>query len=168
MKKSTKRIIATFPHFKGELRSYEDITIVEEEMKGLNPVEMTFFKLACFFEAPEQRNFDIGLLYQHLDNDWLELALELITAYFKEDTHLIQQPTISIIREDHFFNQKQFADYLTKNGLNYDKRKLNVYYSRGKVPKADLELAGIPYWNKSTVEGFCLQEKNRLETDKYR
>lgn len=63
------------------------------------------------------------------------------------------------------FNQKQFAYYLSENGLNYDKRKLNVYYSRGKVPKADIELAGTPYWSISTVEDFCEQEKNRLKID---
>jgi hypothetical protein len=169
LKKATKRIIETFPNFEGNLKAYENILLVEEAMKGLNQVEATFFKLACFFEEPEHENFNIGLLYQHLDNDWLELALELITQFFKEDTYLIQHPTFSIIREgkDYFFNQKQFADFLSESGLNYDKRKLNVYYSRGKIPKADIELAGTPYWSKSTVEDFCEQEKekNRLKMD---
>jgi hypothetical protein len=49
--------------------------------------------------------------------------------------------------------------------VNYDKRKLNVYYSRGKLPKADVELSGTRYWSKSTVEGYCEQEKNRLKSD---
>ncbi|MCM2534492.1 hypothetical protein NDK43_21795 [Neobacillus pocheonensis] len=73
----------------------------------------------------------------------------------------------SILRDTpaDYFNQKQFADFLSEHGLNYDKRKLNVYYSRGKIPKADFELAGIPYWCKSKVEEFCEQEKERLKQD---
>lgn len=167
MKKSTKRIIEIFPNFERKLKAYKNILLVEEAMKGLNKVEATFLKLAWFFEEPEHENFNIGLLYQHLDGEWLELALELMTQFFKEDTYLIQQPTISIIREgkDHFFNQTQFADFLFENGLNYDKRKLNVYYSRGKLPKADVSLAGKPYWNRSTVESFCKQEKSRMKLE---
>ena len=167
MKKSTKRIIETFPYFEDKLTNYKNNLLVEEAVKGLNEVEATFLTLVCFFEEPEHENFNIGLLYQHLDNDWLELALELITQFFKEDTYFIEQPTLSIIREGkgHFFNQKQFADFLSESGLNYDKRKLNVYYSRGKMPKVDIKLAGTPYWNKSTVEKFCEQEKERLKMD---
>ena len=87
--------------------------------------------------------------------------------FFLKDTYLIQKPTLSILREpgENYFNQKQFADFLSEHGLNYDKRKLNVYYSRGKIPKADVELSGTPYWSKSTVEGFCKQENERLKKD---
>ncbi|MGM0877469.1 MAG: hypothetical protein ACQEWV_22720 [Bacillota bacterium] len=165
MKKSTKRIVETFPNFENKLMVYKNSLLIEEALKGLNQVEATFLKLAWFFEEPEHQNFNIGLLYHHLDGEWLELALELITQFFKEDTFLIQQPTFSIIREGkgRFFNQKQFADFLSESGLNYDKRKLNVYYNRGKLPKADLELGGKPYWSKLTVVDFCEQEKQRLK-----
>jgi len=82
-------------------------------------------------------------------------------------TYLIQKPTHSILRETpaDYFNQKQFADFLSEHWLNYDRRKINVYYTRGNLPKADVELAGIPYWSKSTVEEFCDQEKERLRKD---
>ncbi|MBZ5751343.1 hypothetical protein [Metabacillus rhizolycopersici] len=167
MKRSTKRIIEIFPNFKGKLMAYKNVLLAEEAMKGLNEVEATFLKLAWFFEEPEHENFNIGLLYQHLDNNWLELALELIVQFFREETYLIQDPVLSLIRKgsNEYFNQKQFADYLSENGLNYDKRKLNVYYSRGKVPKADIILAGTSYWSRSTVEDFCEREKNRLKKD---
>jgi hypothetical protein len=167
MKRSTKGIMEVFPKFKGKLRAYENILLVEEALKGLTAVEAVFLRLAWFFEAPEQESFNIGLLYHHLENEWLELALELMNQFFQEDTYLIQNPTFTILREttDHYFNQKQFADFLSEHGLNYDKRKLNVYYSRGKIPKADVELAGIPYWSKSTVEEFCKQEKERLKKE---
>lgn len=90
-----------------------------------------------------------------------------MVQFFREDTYLIQKPTFSILREtnDNYFNQKHFADFLSENGLHYDKRKLNVYYSRGKLAKADIELAGTPYWSKYTVEGFYKQEKSRLKKE---
>ncbi|MDQ0199939.1 hypothetical protein [Neobacillus ginsengisoli] len=139
----------------------------KKQRKALTDVEAVFLKLAWFFEAPIQERFNIELLYHHLDNDWLEFALELLTQFFQEDTYLIQKPTHSILRETpaDYLNQKQFADYLSEHGLNYDKRKLNVYYSRGKIPKADVELASTPYWSKSSVEEFCEKEKNRLKKD---
>jgi hypothetical protein len=115
---------------------------------------------------PEQEHFNIGWFYQHLDNDLLEFALELMTQFFREDTYLIQKPTFSLIREGSkdYYNQKQFADFLSENGLNYDKCKLNVYYHRGKILEPDVELAGTPYWRKTSVETFCEQEKIRLKT----
>jgi hypothetical protein len=167
VKRSTKRIIEKFPNFKGKLKAYKNTLTVEEAMQGLTEVEAVFLRLAWFFEAPEQESFNIGLLYHHLENEWLEFALEIMTQFFREDTYLIQKPTHSILREtpDDYFNQKQFADFLSEHGLNYDKRKLNVYYSRGKIPKADVELAGTPYWSKSTVETYCEQEKKRTKKE---
>jgi hypothetical protein len=106
----------------------------------------------------------VGLLYKHLDNDWLELALELIAQFFREETYLIQEPVLSFIRKgsNEYFNQTQFADFLSERGLKYDKLKLNFYYKRGKLPKIDVEISGTPFWSKSTVEDFCEQEKKRL------
>lgn len=167
MKHSTKRIIETFPKFKGKLKAYENILLAEEALKGLTEVEAVFLRLAWFFEAPEHEGFNIGLLNRYLDNEWLEFALELITQFYREDTYLIQQPSFFILHEpkENYFNQKQFADFLSEHGLNYDKRKLNVYYSRGKLPKPNVELAGTPYWSKSIVEEFCKEEKIRLKKD---
>ncbi|MCM3655129.1 hypothetical protein [Metabacillus litoralis] len=153
MKNVTKRIIENFPNL--------------EKTKEIHTVEATFLHLAWFFEDPENQDFNIGLLYKHLDNDWLELALELIAQFFREETHLIQEPVLSFIRKgsNEYFNQTQFADFLSERGLKYDKRKLNVYYKRGKLPKTDVEISGTPFWSKSTVEDFCEQEKKRLKKD---
>ena len=52
MKSSTKRIVETFPKFKGKSMAYENILLVEEALKGLTEVEATFLKLAWFFEGP--------------------------------------------------------------------------------------------------------------------
>jgi hypothetical protein len=35
-------------------------------------------------------------IYKHLDNDWLELALELVVEFFYDDTYLIQKPNLSL------------------------------------------------------------------------
>ena len=102
-------------------------------MKGLTDVEVVFLKLAWFFEAPEQEGFNIGLFFHHLNNDWLEFTLELVTQFFLEDMYLIEKPPIPFFKKHptNILIQKQFADFLSAHGLNYDKRKLNVYYSRG-------------------------------------
>lgn len=167
MKQSTGRILETFPVFKGKMNAYKNVLSAEEAMEGLNLVEATFLRLAWFFEDPEHQSFDIGLLYRQLDDDWLELALELTALFFREDTFLIKNPALSFVRKgsNGFFSQKQFANYLKENGLNYDRRKLNVYYHRGKIPEPDLELAGTVYWSRASVETFCEQEKSRLKTD---
>ena len=110
MKKSTKRIVENFPGLEGKLKAYENILLVEEAMKGLSDVEATFLKFAWFFEESEHENFNIGLLYQHLDNDWLELALELITQLFRENTYLIQQLPFQLF-------EKTIMNILTKHSL---------------------------------------------------
>ncbi|MDR0140156.1 hypothetical protein RFW18_20545 [Metabacillus idriensis] len=166
MKQSTGRILDTFPVIKGKMNAYENSLSAEEAMEGLNPVEATFLRLAWYFEDPEHQSFDIGLLYRQLDNDMLELALELMALFFKEDTFLIKKPGLSFVRKgsNDFFSQKQFADYLKENGLNFDKSKLNVYYRRGKIPEPELDLAGRVYWSKTLVERFCEKEKGRLKS----
>ncbi|MDQ1005373.1 hypothetical protein QFZ28_005951 [Neobacillus niacini] len=45
---------------------------MEEAMKGLKEVDEVFLRLTWYFEAPEQESFNIGLLYHHLENEWLE------------------------------------------------------------------------------------------------
>ncbi|QWC25155.1 hypothetical protein KJK41_22060 (plasmid) [Bacillus haikouensis] len=163
MKKTTGRIVETFPQFKGKLKAYENPMLVEEAQKGLNEIQATFLQLAWFFEDPENEAFDMGLLYRHLDNDWLEWALELITEYFRNDTYLIQKPTYSLIREgSDYKNMSQFADYLSEQGLRYDRQKLNLYFKRGKVPQPDLVVGGIKYWSKETVQSYGEQEKLRV------
>ena len=163
MNKATKRIIELFPSFEAMLKDSDHI---QDAVKELDDIEGTFLRLACFFQDPDQKMFNIGLLYKHLDNDWLELALELMVEFFKEDTFLIQKPNLSFVRKESndYYTQKTFADYLLENGLNYDKRKLNVYFHRGKLPEPDLKLGGTPYWHKKSVEKFCEQEKGRVNS----
>jgi hypothetical protein len=161
MKYATKKIIEVFPDLEPLLGKEKER---EEILSTLQPLNRTFLQLGMFFENPKEEHFNLALLYQHLDNDWLELALELITLYFREETYLIQKPSYSLIKDgSDYFNLTEFARYLTDHGVPYDRQKVNLYYERGKVPKADLFLgSGTKYWHLSTVQAFCEQEKNRM------
>jgi hypothetical protein len=162
MKHATKKIFEVFPDLEERLLGKENES--EEVLKRMDTVKRTFLQLGLFFENPKKGDFDLALLYQHLDDEWLELALELITRYFREETYLIQKSSYSIIKDgSDYFNLTEFARYLTDQGVPYDRQKLNLYYERGKVPKADLFLgSGTKYWHLSTVQAFCEQEKNRM------
>ena len=164
MKKATQRIIEKFPMFADKLLVHENIELAADALKSLDPVQRTFLKLGCFFENPDHEHFDLNTLYQHLEDDWLEWALELITRYFREDTFLIKKPSFSIVKENdsNYLNQSQFANFLTENGLKYDRAKVKNYYDRGLIPAADLIVSGSKYWLKSTVQQYCQQKQRRL------
>jgi hypothetical protein len=162
MKHTTKKIQDVFPDLEQRLLGKEDVN--EEALNAMNPVKRTFLQLGWFFEHPGEGHFNLALMYQHLDGDWLEFALELITRYFRDETYLIQKPSYSLIKDgSDYLNLTEFARYLTDHGVSYDRQKLNLYYERGKVPKADLFLgSGTKYWHLSTVQAFCEKEKNRM------
>lgn len=168
MKKATEQIIKTFPALEEKINAdCEKNILSDESFKKMDEIQKTFFQLACFFEYPNKINFDLGCLYKHLDNDWLEFALELITAYFRDDTYLIQKPSYSLIKDgSDFLSLAQFADELNKRGLRYDRQKLNLYFNRGKVPQPDLVVGGVKYWSKKTVHLYGEQEEERLHGTK--
>lgn len=165
MKRTTRRILEKFPNLEDKIEANDNGLLAEDALQSLSQVEQTFLKLACFFENPEQANFNLTCLYQNLDNSWLEWALELITLYFQEDTYLIQKPSYFIIQDgSEYVNQSHFAEYLNENGLTYTRQKIKTYLDRGKLPEADMEIDGTKYWKRSTVESYYEQEKNRLNS----
>ncbi|MFB4165632.1 hypothetical protein ACE1TI_17990 [Alteribacillus sp. JSM 102045] len=162
MKRSTAFIVKEFPFLKKHL-SDGDLKGTDDVLASLSNVEKTFLQLACFYEDPDHSSFNLAMVYQNLDNDWLEVALESLYIFFSEDTYLLKDPTFSIMREGgEYMNQVQFADYLKENGLNYDRRKLNVYVKRGVLPAADLTVAGTKYWERATCEAFLQQERKKM------
>lgn len=164
MKKTTHRIIETFPKFQGKLEARHNIITIEEALKGLNEIEATFLRLAWFFEDPETENFNLSYLYRYLDDEWLEFALELITEYFRKDTYLIKKPSYSLVKDgSDYLSLSQFADYLSEEGLRYDRQKLNLYFERGKVPGPDLVVGGVKYWTTETARKYGEKEKERLK-----
>ena len=164
VKKATSEILKMFPKFEKHVLAYENMLLAHDALKDLDNFQSTFLKLIWFFEDPEQESFDLRLLYLHLDNDWLEFALKLITEYFREDTYLIREPSFSLITDgSDYFSLTQFADYLAEHGLRYDRQKLNLYYTRGIVPKPDLVVGGVKYWSLKTVLLYKNREEIRLK-----
>lgn len=157
MKKTTERIFKYFPKAKEKLLlALKNETV---NVSDLSQMEYTFYSLALFFEKPESYSFDLGMFYASLENEWLEFALELVAIYFQKETSLIQKPSFSIIKEqDEFLNSSQFAELLCDHGLKYDRAKIKNYYDRGKLPDADIIIAGVKYWRKETAEAFCKEE----------
>lgn len=156
---ATNKIIAELPALEKILIAKEGGHSKEESSSELSDVEQVFLDLALFFENASEENFNLANLYKHLDNDWLEFALESIQTFFYKDTFLIQYPTHSIITEDdHYMNQSKFADFLNENGLKYDNAKLSVYISRGVIPEADITISGTKYWLRSTCETFLEEQ----------
>ncbi|UOR11013.1 hypothetical protein [Halobacillus amylolyticus] len=118
-------------------------------------MEQTFLKLAWFFENPEKENFNLECLYKHLENEWLEVALEVVNTFFRKDTFLIKNPTTYFVTEkDIYLNQSQFADFLTEHDVPFTRHKLNSYLSRGVFPNPDMVAAGTKYWHQQTCEQY--------------
>ena len=161
MKNTTKRIVEKFPNLKEKIvEKTGKLDSVDDDIQSFNPVERTFLQLALFFEHPEKAHFDLASLYKDLDNDWLEWALELITQFFQEDTFLIQNPSFMIIKDgSDYLNLTQFAQFLTEQGLRYDRQKVNLYYERGKIPQPDLWIGGTKYWSRDTATKYSKEEK---------
>ncbi|MCP3029617.1 hypothetical protein [Halobacillus sp. A5] len=167
MKKSTALIVNQMSSFEKVMPTNENVNLDDEALKKFNDVEQTFLRLVCFFEEPDDENFNLASIYKHLDDDWLNLALQAIHVFFSEDTYLMKKPTFSVIREsDEYKNQTQFAQYLKEHGLQYDRSKINVYVKRGIVPTPDLEIAGSKYWKGSTCEVYLkkeIEKRNKRE-----
>jgi hypothetical protein len=160
MKKTTQRIVEQFANLKEKVVKKQGSSIVDDAIHLSNPVEQTFLQLALFFEYPEEAHFDLASLYKDLDNDWLEWALKLITQFFQEDTFLIQNPSFTMIKDgSDYLNLTQFAQFLTEQGLRYDRQKVNLYYERGKIPQPDLLIGGTKYWSRDTATKYSKEEK---------
>lgn len=153
MKKATEKVLGHMPFLK---EHYEG-----KATKGLSKGEKVFLKLIYFFESPKTKGFDLREIYNHLDNDWLEFALECIHTYFLEDTYLVTNPSHSLITDgDYYLGQTSFAEYLNENGVPFDRAKMSKYISRGKIPEADVIINGVKYWERITCNNYLDKLKN--------
>ncbi|WP_409304864.1 hypothetical protein [Peribacillus sp. SCS-155] len=157
MKKTTRKIMDQFPYMEQMINEFGQ----SNELTSLSDTEKTFLKLAQFFERPEEKTFDLQDMYGNLDNDWLELALKLIVEFFREDTSLIDTSSFMFMRQgEDYLNEQQFVQYLVKQGLK--RHQAATFTKNAKVPAADLQMNGIPYWKKETVLRYCDQELLRV------
>jgi len=160
MKKSTQEIISYFPSLKDYLQDNENILLTDEALSKLNDTEQVFLRLAWFFENPDKENFNLETIYKKLDGEWLSFALQVIFEFFEKDTYLLQETKFSVITEGSvYYNLADFARYLTNNGCEFSRQKLNVYVKRGVTPDPDIIVAGVRYWAEGTVESFLHYQK---------
>lgn len=132
------------------LREVMPKNILEKEEDKLSETEKVFRELIQYFLNPDAVIFDLSKLNK-LDKNYLLLALKAIHQYYA-DSYILNETQMLIIEKDNpLLNQAAFVEILQQYGLNFDYRKLNVYYKRGVLPNADLEIQGKPYWFKSTV-----------------
>ena len=164
MQKSTAKIIDMFPQLEKYLPASDSTLLTDEVLNSLPKTQQVFLKMAWFFENPEENNFNLETLYQSLDNDWLEFSLKCINDFFYKDTYLIMKPNYSLLVDgEEFYNQAEFADYLSKNlGTEYSKSKLSIYEKRGSAPGHDLQISQRKFWHKDTVHSFLENELKKI------
>lgn len=93
--KSIRHLMIYFPHFqndKGELISKKEL--------NLNSTESVFFDLCLFLKSPNTQHFDFHKVYENLRGEWIEIALEALELFSREDTFIINKPNYDIITED--------------------------------------------------------------------
>lgn len=155
MKKSTKKVLENFPQLEQFLNSNESSLLYGQSLNKLTEVEQTFLRLAWFFENPKEESFSLENIYKNLDGQWVVFVLEVIYVFFAEDTFLVKKENFSVITEEsEYLNQTDFARFLTDNGFEFSRQKLNIYVSRKVVPGCDVELSGVQYWKKETCQSY--------------
>lgn len=155
-KKATELILNYFPML-SDMMIDDDQTTTK---KDLSETESVFHQMALFFQNPKEHTFDIGLVYSHLQGDWVSFAFECLETFFKDDTFLLPKDySMTINDHDPLLNQSSFAKRLNESGLKFDRKKLSVYYERGKLPKNDALIEGKPYWLTSTVREYISKKE---------
>lgn len=155
MKKTTRSILDTFPMLEPYLLKEASSPFSAEDIVKLNDIEQTFLKLAWYFEAPSEHDFNLRDIYETLSDDWLAFALEKIMLFFRDDTYLLKEDKVSIVTDgDAYYNQTQFANYLNDNGEKFDRAKMSMYVKRGVIPEASLTVSGTKYWRVEVCEAF--------------
>ena len=93
--KSIRHLMIYFPHFqndKGDLISKKDL--------NLNSTESVFYDLCLFLKSPNTQHFDFRKVYENLRDEWVEITLEALELFSREDTFIINKPNYDIITED--------------------------------------------------------------------
>lgn len=162
MKKSVKMIVDYFPYLEKHKEDYSSVMLVSETLDKFNETEQVFLQLIWFFENPEKENFSLELLYNHLSDEWLSLAIESIYTFFHNDTYLLKKPNFSLVNDDSiYFNQSDFAKFLNENkhlhGMNFSRQMVGIYAKRKTIPEPDLVINNINYWLKETCQNYLDQ-----------
>ncbi|MBL5769013.1 hypothetical protein MXL46_13755 [Heyndrickxia sporothermodurans] len=94
--KSIEYILHYFP----SLKLYLEKTSSNENIPLLNDVEKTFLEMCLFFENPSKHSFDFRLVYLHLQDEWVIVALKALELFTRKDTYMIKTFGESFIKPE--------------------------------------------------------------------
>ena len=84
---SLNYVLTFFPFLKEHLKKKK----TKEE--ALSEVELTFLSMCKFFQNPNDNSFDFRLVYKHLNEEWIIVALKALDIFVKKDSLLINPPS---------------------------------------------------------------------------
>lgn len=139
--------------------------------------EAVFYQLVQFFNQPETFQFSLNMIHDHLRDEDLLFAIEVIIEFFQKDTKHVKRVSQTfydqhLLREQ-ILGQKGFSERVEEKieGIKFKPSMVNIYWNRpnsGRIPNADLIIDGTPYWKEETVDSFIEKERNYREEKKRR
>lgn len=162
---SVNKIYTRYPELKKKKQKATDPKV------PLTTKEAVFIQLINFFERPSENQFSLNTLYEHLEDEELLFALEVIISFFQNDTKLVHQVHQTFYDEnflkESFVGQQGFSTMVESaiKDIKFKPAMVHVYWKRksDKVPKPDLMIEGRPYWKESTVKKFIQKKKRELK-----
>ena len=162
------KIFSRFPILKEKSNRPNDPAI------ALNTQEAVFYQLLRFFQEPHTNQFSVNMIYEHLLDEDLLFAIELMVTYFQKDTTLVKNVSqnfyeLNLLREQ-IVNQSKFSSMVESSikGMKFRPSMVYMYWQRrsDKIPRPDLIIEGTPYWKESAVEDFIAKEKKQRRKEK--
>jgi hypothetical protein len=160
---SVERIYERFPIIREKKEHPNDPAVI------LNTTEAVFLNLAKFFENPKQFQMSLNTIHEHLKDDELIFALEVLVLFFQKDSILLKDVgqtfyNSSLLKEQ-LVSGTGFASMVV-NEIKDSKIRPNTihtYWQRRskRLPRPDLIIEGVPYWKAETVNGFIEKEKTK-------
>lgn len=161
---SIKKIYERFPHIQNKIETNDHQIVLTNQ-------DMVFYQMVQFFKAPKQIPFNLNMIYDHLRDQELLFAIEVIILFFQQDTTLVwavdQTYYDQHLLRDQFVGQYKFSKMVEESieGMKFKPSMIHTYWRRktDRIPNADLIIDGTPYWKRSTVACFIEKEKERRE-----
>ena len=160
---SIKRIFERFPIVEEKNERPYDPSVI------LNTTEAVFMNLVKFFENPNQFQISLNIIHEHLKDEELLFALEVLVLFFQKDSLLLkdvgQTFYSSELLKEQLVSATGFAS-MVQGEIKESKIRANTihtYWQRRskRLPRPDLIIEGVPYWKVETVNGFIEKEKTK-------
>lgn len=164
---SITKIYERFPVLKDKNKRPNDPKI------SLTTQEAVFYQLLRFFQDPANNQFSINMIYEHLQDEDLLFAVELLVVYFQKDTTLVKNVSqnfyeMNLLKEQ-IINQSKFSSMVESaiKGMKFRPSMVYMYWQRrsDKIPRPDLIIEGTPYWKVSAIEDFIKKEKKKRKKE---